>query len=296
VPLTGDLVAHDPVIIKSDGLYYVFHTGPGVRVKTSSDMREWSDAGSVFNPRPSWTATQVPGVGDLWAPDISYFGGTYHLYYSASTFGSNRSCIGHATRAALNSGSWTDHGPVICSNPDGGTADNWNAIDPNVVLDEEDTPWLSFGSFWDGIKMIELDQTGARANMDLHSLASRTVNERSVEAPFIVRRCNYYYLFVSFDFCCRGTTSTYRTMVGRSTNVLGPYVDRSGNELLDGGGTQVLVADTRWRGPGHNAIFFEGSSAYNVYHTYDAQNQGRITLRISELAWDVSGWPVSAGP
>lgn len=294
--LSGNLWVHDPVVIAAHDRYYLFHTGSRVPVKTSTNLTAWTDSGTVFITNPSWISTQVPGSSDLWAPDISYFGGLYHLYYSVSTFGSNRSCIGHATRAALDSGSWTDHGPVICSNPIGGPSHDWNAIDGNVILDEEGTPWLSFGSFWSGIKMIELDEDGARANQDLHSLATRVENGGSVEAPFIVRRCDAYYLFVSFDFCCRGSQSTYRIMVGRSENLLGPYLDRSGKSMLEGGGTLVLQADTRWRGPGHNAVFIDGDAAYNVYHAYDSQNLGRATLRISELVWDASGWPLSDGP
>jgi len=295
VPVSGDIGVHDPVVIEADGLYYMFHTGVGISVKTSTNLREWSNAGVVFGDYPSWIAQKIPGVSNLWAPDISFFGGQYHLYYSASTFGSNRSCIGHATRTALDSGQWTDHGPVICSNETPDT-DDWNAIDPNLVLDESGKAYLSFGSFWSGIKMIELDEDGARANNTLHSLAERTTAGRSIEAPFIVRRCSYYYLFVSFDYCCRGSNSTYRIMVGRSKDVRGPYLDRDGTPLVQNGGTLVLQGTSRWRGPGHNAILFVGQDAYNVYHAYDANDAGRAKLRIAELAWDESGWPKSAGP
>jgi arabinan endo-1,5-alpha-L-arabinosidase len=254
----------------------------------------WSNATGPLSPNPSWIAPQVPGVSNLWAPDISYFGGQYHLYYSASTFGDNQSCIGHATRPALDTGSWTDHGQVICSNV--GTNDNWNAIDPNVVIDETGAAHLSFGSFWSGIKMIHLDTTGARMGTELLSLANRPQNSGALEAPFIVRRCGYYYLFVSWDTCCQGVNSTYNIRVGRSTSVTGPYADKAGTAMPQGGGTLLVQADTRWRGPGHNAIIFRGSAAYNVYHAYDANNAGRVTLRISEIAWDTDGWPISAGP
>jgi arabinan endo-1,5-alpha-L-arabinosidase len=213
----------------------------------------------------------------------------YHLYYSASTFGSNTSCIGHATRSDLGSGSFADQGSVICSDD----SDDYNTIDPNVILDEAGTPWLVFGSFWDGIRMIELSESGSRANDDLHAIASRGGD--AIEAPFIVRRCGYYYLFVSFDRCCQGADSTYNIRVGRATSVLGPYVDQEGTALLDGGGTLLVSGDETWRGPGHNAIIFVGNVAYNVYHAYAASN-GASTLRISEIAWDSEGWPISAGP
>lgn len=294
--LSGALGTHDPVVMFAHGQYYRFQTGKGIPTNTSANLTEWKAGTAVFSSNPSWIAQQVPEARDLWAPDISYFGGSYHLYYSASSFGKNRSCIGHATRAALNAGSFTDKGAVICSNPDGGKTDDWNAIDPNVVVDEEGTPWLSFGSFWGGLKMIRLDQTGARADNTLHSIAARPDAAGALEAPFIVRRCGFYYLFVSFDKCCSGVDSTYKVMVGRSTNVRGPYVDKAGKAMMEGGGTLVLQGNTRWKGPGHNAVIFTDDAAYNVYHSYDANANGAATLRISELVWDESGWPISGGP
>ncbi|XYH93569.1 family 43 glycosylhydrolase [Sorangium sp. So ce1128] len=129
---------------------------------------------------------------------------------------------------------------------------------------------------------------------EVHALASR--GGGAIEAPFVVRRCGYYYLFVSFDRCCSGTESTYNIRVGRSANVLGPYVDRNGTPMLNGGGTVVVQGEGRWRGPGHNAVLFNGKSAYNIYHAYDANESGAPKLRVSELAWDDAGWPISGGP
>ncbi len=293
--LSGNLGTHDPVLIGADGRYYLFHTGRGIPTKTSSDLTAWQAGPAVFSSNPGWIASQVPGATDLWAPDISFFGGRYHLYYSASTFGSNRSCIGHATRASLSEGSWADQGSVVCSNPGGGNGDNWNAIDPNVIVDEDGAAWLSFGSFWSGIKMIALDEAGARKGSELLSLASRPSNGGAIEAPFIIRRCGYYYLFVSFDTCCRGADSTYKTMVGRSENVRGPYSDRAGMQLMRGGGTLLVQGDSRWKGPGHNAVIDTDEGMFNVYHAY-AAGDGRSMLRISELLWDAEGWPRSGGP
>jgi arabinan endo-1,5-alpha-L-arabinosidase len=291
--LTGSLGTHDPTLIEQDGVFYEFQTGPRLPAKTSSDLLRWTDAPRALgNSNPGWIAGQVPEATDLWAPDLSFFGGQHHLYYSASSFGSNYSCIGHATRASLATGSWTDRGSVVCSNH--GSNDNWNAIDPNVVVDQAGTPWLSFGSFWSGIKAIELDQSGARRNSDLHAIASR--GGGAIEAPVIVRRCGYYYLFVSFDRCCDGANSTYNIRVGRAQNVLGPYVDKNGTSMMSGGGTLLVQGAGRWRGPGHNAVLFTGNRAYNFYHSYDADNGGRSVLRGAELVWDASGWPISGGP
>jgi arabinan endo-1,5-alpha-L-arabinosidase len=291
LPVTGNLGTHDPAVIEHEGTFYVWQTGPRLPGKTSRDLIEWSGAPSALGgSNPAWVQAQVPGATDLWAPDLSYFGGVFHLYYSASSFGSNHSCIGHATRDTLDSGAWQDHGSVVCSDTD----DDHNAIDPNVIVDTAGTPWLAFGSFWSGIKAVRLDSDGARADGEVHALASR--GGGAIEAPFIVRRCGYYYLFVSFDRCCDGASSTYNIRVGRSTDVLGPYVDRDGMPMLEGGGTQVVRATTRYRGPGHNAVIFSDSRAYNVFHAYDAEDGGRPKLRVAELAWDDQDWPVSGGP
>lgn len=288
--LSGNLGTHDPVLIEEDGVWYEFQTGPRILGKTSTDLTNWDGTPSALGAsNPAWVAERVPGATDLWAPDISFFDSQYHLYYSASTFGSNTSCIGHATRPSLSTGSWSDQGPVVCSQ----NSDDYNAIDPNLIVDEAGTPWLAFGSFWDGIKAVRLTEEGDRADEDLHSLASR--GGGAIEAPFIVRRCNYYYLFVSFDSCCQGADSTYNIRVGRSENVLGPYVDQAGVGMLDGGGTLLVSGNDTWKGPGHNAVIFVGSDAYNVYHAYAAGN-GAATLRISELVWDTEGWPISGGP
>jgi arabinan endo-1,5-alpha-L-arabinosidase len=293
LPLTGATVpAHDPSIIWSGSAYYVFTTGNGLPVLRSPDLLAWSTVAAVFASKPSWITTTSPGNPNLlWAPDISFFGGEYHLYYSASTFGSQDSCIGHATTLSLEVPAWEDRGSaVICSSD----ADPFNAIDPALVLDEDGQPWLAFGSFWEGLHMIPLDEDGDRTGAELYRLATRA--NTAVEAAFIIHRDGYYYLFESVDFCCQGSNSTYKQMVGRSTSITGPYVDRGGTPLLLGGGTLILQGDDRWKGPGHNAVLATEFGHINVYHSYDSQAGGAPTLRIAVLEWDDDGWPMSPGP
>lgn len=286
---------HDPDIVKEGDTYYLFSTGQGISVRTSKDLRVWKGAGSVFASKPSWVTTTAPDdPNHLWAPEVRYFGGKFHLYYSASKFGSNQSCIGHATRASLASGSWVDQGDaLICSNQ-GGASNDYNAIDPSPFMDEDGKLWLSFGSFWSGLKLIRLDDDGRRDGPDLFSLATRP--NKAVEAPHLIHHGDYYYLFESVDSCCQGASSTYKIMVGRSKNVSGPYLDADGASLVAGGGTLVLEGADRWRGPGHNAILVDEGRYYNVYHSYDAQGSGVPNLRIAEMTWSDDGWPVSAGP
>lgn len=297
LPLTGSIRRiHDPVIIKEGDAYFVFCTGSGIPVRKSPDLINWEiPFPAIVLPQvPGWAREMIPGQNDIWAPDISYFNDKYHLYYSVSTFGRNRSVIGLATSKSLDFESadygWADEGLVLESV----ATNDYNCIDPNLIIDADGIPWLSFGSFWSGIKLRRLDyETGKPSEDDttLYSLARRSVNSGSVEAPFIIRKNGYYYLFVSFDFCCRGIDSTYYVVVGRSEDITGPYVDRDGIEMLSGGGTQVTFPTERWRGPGHNAIFQEDDVEYIVHHAYDAEAQGVPTMRIAPLTWDEDGWP-----
>ena len=289
--LSGNLVNHDPSAMRADGTYYLFCTGLGAG--TSTNLTTWRSAARPF-AAPAWMTAAITGVGDLWAPDISQFAGKYHLYYSGSTFGSNTSCIGHATRDSLATGSWTDDGAAtICSNVD--STDNWNAIDPNVIIDTDGTPWLTLGSFWSGLKIIQLDAAGKRVGTTVTSIANRPNNGGALEAPFIVRRCGYYYLFMSWDSCCKGADSTYNIRVVRGTSVTGPFTDQAGTAALQGGGTLIAQGDSTFAGPGGQSVMFDGNQAYLVYHAY-AKSNGAITLRIAELVWDASGWPVPVGP
>lgn len=293
VDVVGDISpVHDPAIIASATKFYIYATGEGLPIHESTDLVHWTLTGAVFATKPSWiTTTSASDPNTLWAPDVSYFGGQYHLYYAASSFGSNTSCIGHATSPTLDAPTWADSGaPVICSK----SSDDWNALDPAAVVDQTGGLWLALGSFWSGLKLIQLDADGNRSGTDFISLATR--DNTAVEASYIIHRGDFYYLFESVDFCCKGVNSTYKIMVGRATDITGPYVDQDGKPLLAGGGTLILAGDTRWKGPGHNAILQTAAGDYNVYHSYDAQANGAPTLRIAEMRWSSDGWPISAGP
>jgi arabinan endo-1,5-alpha-L-arabinosidase len=297
----GDIVdVHDPCIVRCGGQYYLFSTGQGIPIRQSADRRQWRLVGEVFREPPAWAVQAVPGYGGhTWAPDLAVLAGKYHLYYSVSTFGSNRSCIGLAVNTTLNPRDpayrWEDRGAVLCSIPG---RDNWNAIDPNLVLDDDGSSWLAFGSFWSGIQLVRIDPATGKPATDppqVSMIASRP-GSAAVEAPFIVRRSGFCYLFVSFDHCCRGTESTYRIMVGRGRQLAGPYADRSGRPLLEGGGTLVLASHGECHGPGHNMVFADGDADWIVHHMYDGANAGVPTLQVRPLIWAEDGWPLAGEP
>jgi arabinan endo-1,5-alpha-L-arabinosidase len=309
--LSGDYaVTHDPSIAKEGSSYYVFATTPRpdnvqFPIRCSNDLTNWKLCGNVFDQIPAWIQEASPRTKVLWAPDISYFHGKFHLYYAYSLFGTNTSGIALVTNETLDPKSpkyhWNDEGLVLKST----NGDDFNAIDPNIVLDKNGKPWLSFGSFWTGIKMRRMDQeTGKPSKIDttVYSLAEREMpampkpptpglpaDWQAVEAPFIVRHGEYFYLFVSFDLCCRGTKSSYKTMVGRSHEVTGPYVDADGKPMLHGGGTQLLFPNSRWLGPGGESVLQQSEGDIIVFHAYDAVT-GKPALQISTLTWE-NGWP-----
>ena len=217
------------------------------------------------------------------------------MYYSVSTFGKQVSGIGLVTSPTLDWSSadyrWTDRGPVIQSQ----VGDPFNAIDPSLFRDRDGRLWMAYGSFWRGIYLIELDpKTGLRR--DTNTPPHRLAWNEMIEAICLTRHEDYYYAFVNWGQCCRGTNSTYEVRVGRSKTITGPYLDREGKDLVDRGGTLFLESVGRYIGPGHIGVFSEGGTNWFSYHYYDGENRGRSKLALGQLEWTSDGWPVAKSP
>jgi arabinan endo-1,5-alpha-L-arabinosidase len=300
-----DVNTHDPVMAKEGDTYYLFSTGMRISVMSSKDMQTWKFEKPVFDEVPEWTKEAVIGFrGHMWAPDIIFHNGLWHIFYSCSAFAKNTSAIGHATTPTLNPSSpdykWTDRGMIVQSVPN---RDMWNAIDPNVIVDDEGTPWMDFGSFWDGIKMVKLtnDMMSVAHPEEWHSLMRRertfTLDDTdpgdgAVEAPFIIKHGKYYYQFVSWDYCCRGLKSDYKVVVGRSETVVGPYLDKEGKRMDKGGGSLVVEGNKEWAGIGHNAAYHFDGKDYFIAHAYSIAEDGASKLIIREMTWTADGWPI----
>lgn len=301
------IIIHDPVAAEADGKFYIFGTGPGVESAVSDDAVNWTKYNEpTLNPIPDWCKEEVPNFdGHIWAPDIAYHKGKYYLYYSISSFGSNLSCIGVATNTTLNredeAYKWEDHGIVLKSIPG---RDNWNGIDPNLIFDENNQPWLSFGSFWGGLKIFKLSDDLLRPAKpeEWYTIAARDrdvdtedseAGSGAVEGPFIFKKGDFYYLFVSFDLCCRGENSTYHVRVGRSKSVIGPYLDKDGISMNKGGGTLVVKGDDEdYFAIGHNSVYTFDGTDYMYSHGYDIKDKGLPKLVVHQISWDAEGWPV----
>jgi len=302
---TGDTTpVHDPSIIRQGSTYYVFSTdasanqGGFIPIRCSTDKIAWTACGYVFSNLPSWVSGAVPQTTEIWAPDISYFGGMYHLYYAVSSFGSNISAIGLATNTTLDSSdpnySWVDQGIILQSS----TSDNFNAIDPNILVDVGGLVWLTYGSFWTGIFQQQVDaatgkiQSGS-TTYHLAERASNVVND-PIEGASLIYENGYYYLFVSWDYCCEAdpAQSDYKIVVGRGTSPNGPFTDQNGVDMAAGGGTILLQGDATWAGPGGQTAYIDAADGdLIVFHALQLSQNGLDYLFVRTLTW-ANGWPV----
>jgi arabinan endo-1,5-alpha-L-arabinosidase len=297
--LTGDTRIHDPSVIQVGGRYAAFGTGEqgltrgAVEVKTSPDGLTWTDAGAIGKGVPKWAKDALgyqPTI--IWAPSISRRGEIFSLYYALSSFGGNASVIGLMTNPSFDPSrageGWQDQGLVLMSK----TGDDFNAIDPFRADLADGRAFLVFGSFWSGIKLRELDpKTGKLIREDTPTIALASRHGGAVEAPSILEHEGKFYLFVSFDQCCKGIASTYNIRVGRADKIEGPYRDKDGREMLDGGGSLVLASSGRFIGPGGQEAVQTSKGEMLAYHYYDGDAAGASKLQFSPIQWTTDGWP-----
>lgn len=280
---------HDPSsVVRCGSTNWFFSTGSGIKSFHSPDLTNWAEGPKVFDAPPAWHEQMVPGNrGYLWAPDVIKRDGRYWLYYSVSTFGKNTSAIGLATSPTLDPSDpaygWKDEGIVIRSGP----SDPFNTIDPCVLAAPNGKLRMVFGSYWSGIYGLELDN--ATGLPKKNAQPERLAWNKDIEAAAIIFRDGYYYLFVNWGACCKGTDSTYEIRVGRSRNPGGPFRDKRGKDMVLGGGTPFLASEGPFVGPGHFAAI-EGSPCFG-FHYYDAGARGLAQLGIRELKWGPDGWP-----
>ena len=310
-------MVHDPVMAYEDSTYYLFATGMGIQQMTSKDRHSWTVLREpVMTVIPQWAHDSVPGFTQhVWAPDIIRWRGRWWMAYSCSTFGRNGSAIGLLSARSLSYPIWNDEGCIVTSRED---RDNWNAIDPNFVIDDQDQPWLVWGSFWDGIQLARLDTTMHIAKGEKPRTIARRYNLNSkdakaalpiipnppknptsdfagpnaIEAPFIFKHDGWYYLFVSWDYCCQGSKSNYRVAVGRSRTVDGPYLDRKGIDMRYGGGNHFLEGDkTNYEAAGHCAVYHLDNQDIFICHGYSVAQQGASVLIQRPIRWTEDNWP-----
>lgn len=306
--LSGDNLgsASCPEIIYHNGVYYNYNMTGTITVKTSTDMLNWTKLDkTALGTRPTWlkdiVAENDSGVTGIWAPGAYKIGDKFFLYYCSSSSGSQNSAIGVAISDDPAKNDWKDQGLVIRSYDSKDkygktqTASNFNAIDPNVFVDDDGTPYLIYGSYWTGVYMKKLDpQTGKFADPDA-APTHLAKGLSDMEAPYLIKHGNYYYLFVARGGLKKGT---YYWAVGRSEKLEGPYVDKDGQTMLSGnGGTRLTEWKEGIEGAAHAQLFVgpDGQS-YMVTESWvdRSVDNPQIRLTIGTVEWTEDGWPVTA--
>lgn len=282
---------HDPVMAKEGDIYFVFGTGRGVGVKASTDRKNWENIKGVFPDTLAWWNDDIPEQkGHLWAPDIHFRDGKWHLYYSVSAWMNFNSSIGYATNTTLNPNDpnykWIDQGKVIDFRNAG---EGVNCIDPNVFVDDDDRVWLFYGSYQKGLRLVELNpETGKLFN---ENPEVTVITKALGEGVFVIKDSGWYYIFASRGRCCAGLESTYQVVMGRSKNVKGPYLNKNGERWVDNEYTLFMAGDYEEPGKGHNGFFTERDTTFIVYHAYTRSANGASLLNIKPMHIDQEGWP-----
>lgn len=292
--LDGQPGVHDPsTIAVQNGHYYAYGTGNGLPILESDDGWTWKHLGSLMQALPGGKpGPEVLALGgnNTWAPDIIHIGEKFFIYYAAPAT-QPRSAVGLLVGKSLDPASpdysWQDGGPVAWSD---GIEDS-NAIDPGVLLDPAGRLWLTYGSYFGYIRLVELDpQTGKR----LYPSRKPVDIAINSEASILIYHDGWYYLLVTHGSCCAGANSTYNIRMGRSRKVTGPYLDNMGIDMIEGGGKLFAGSSGRFIGPGHFGLLDlgDGVQKFSCHYEADLDRGGISVLDIRPLLWR-DGWPVA---
>ncbi len=313
----GSHNVHDPAIIKDGDYYYAYSTDvgygidvrPGIQVRKSKDLVEWTYAGWVFNSLPAQGSAFITSYGgtpfnSLWAPCIVKAGTEYRLYYSLSCSVPRLSVIGLAT-ASNPLGPWTERGIVESSKNDAAT--QTNSIDPSVIITNAGEHWMVYGSAWDGIYALKLNPaTGLALNSG--DKGTRIANRGftggnyngNIEGADIIYNAalNKYYLFIAYDWL----ETKYNVRVMRGDQANGPFYDFNGvdaNTNIDHG--PMIIAPYKfsghsgYQGTAHSTTFSDGNGQYFIAHqARPGSDKYFMNLHVRKLFWTTDGWPVAS--
>lgn len=303
--LSGELGAHDPSIIKEEGGYpngnwwWSPATGLGLSMKFSLDGIKWRQGIAFFTAdnEPTWWMDYAPAMRKLnvWAPDIRKLNDRFWCFYSISEFGKNNSAIGLTSSTGIFRGDWRDDGAIISSKQN---SESFNAVDPSLTVDADGKPWLVFGSYFDGIHIVQLNPETMKPLTEApYATIARRQKELGLEGANIVFLNGYYYLFAAIDICCNGKVSTAKIACGRSKTITGPYegkkadITNAVSGMLTSSLTIFEKGDERWAGMGGPYVYQYGDGWIIVRHGYDKNTGGAPKMRINDLYWDAEGWP-----
>lgn len=276
----------DPSVMQAkDGYFYLYATEDihNLPIHRSKDLVHWEQVGTAFTDK---TRPSFEPKGGLWAPDINEINGKYVLYYAMSVWGGEWTCgIGVAT-ADKPDGPFTDLGMMFRSN----TINVQNSIDA-CYIEDGGKKYLFWGSFR-GIYGIELSGDGLTVKEGAEKVQ---VAGTAYEGTYIHKRGKYYYLFASIGSCCEGLKSTYTTVVGRSENLFGPYVDKQGKPMLENHHEILIHKSEAFVGTGHNSEIVKDKAGNDwfFYHAVNVKDPSGRVLMLDKIQWK-EDWPFVA--
>jgi GH43 family beta-xylosidase len=275
----------DPGIIYADGSYWMTHTmgGPsnGWPLYKSPDGVTWT-----FQKHLLTTSNKPSYMTDaFWAPEIHKINGQYVITGTSwsSTYGHLILAIG--TSPSIN-GTYTIQTTPIVN-------DNVSTLDSHIFQDHDGKVYLLWkrdsnaGTGTNGsIRIRELNPTTltfAAGSVETQILDNAFGGwERNLaEAPWMIRRNGFYYLFYSGAFI----DTTYSVGVARSASITGPYTRNPSNPILENNAT--------WAGPGHGGFALDRDGVvWHLYHARHASdpNYGRVQM-LDKVIWGADNWP-----
>ncbi|MDF1572961.1 MAG: arabinan endo-1,5-alpha-L-arabinosidase [Bacteroidales bacterium] len=306
---------HDPVIRKFGNYFYCYSTDVGFginvrlghQIRRSENLVEWEFVGWVFESLPPKGKAYIESIGatpnnSLWAPSVVEVDGTYRLYYSLASNIGLKSCIGLAISDDPQYG-WKEVDVVVGTN---NTYTATNGIDPSVIITSEGEHWMTYGSSWDGIYLVQLDpstgltlKSGDRGKRIAHRGFTGGKVNGNIEGPELIYQPEFdmYYLFIAYDWL----STKYNVRVGRSEHVEGPYFDMSGNDLnVKTDNYPMIIAPYRfdghsgWQGVGHCTVFDDDGQYYIAHQARPGENMFFMNLHVRQLFWTEDGWPVAS--
>ena len=277
----------DPTVIKAkDGYFYLYATEDirNTPIHKSKDLVKWELVGTAFTNQ---TRPTFEPQGGLWAPDINFINNKYVLYYSMSVWGGEWTAGIGTALADKPEGPFKDQGKLFRSNE----IDVQNSID-QFYIEEDGKKYLFWGSFR-GIYAIELSDNGLSLKPDAEK---QQIAGTAYEAVYIHKRNDSYYMFASIGTCCEGLNSSYTTVVGRSKNLFGPYLDKYGKSMMDNHHEIVIQKNAKFVGTGHNSEIVQDNKGQDwmLYHAVSVDNPKGRVLMLDQVKWK-DDWPYVEG-
>ena len=260
------------IYVASEGKYYVANTAGDFNpfkfpIHVSKNLADWDLQGYIFQDTkllPQWAElTLGPDVDSFWAPEIHFVDGKYVAYYAARRKTDQVLCVGVAVSSGGPLGPYIDRGSPLVQNVSMGN------IDPTFWFEQTtQTSYVIWKEDGNGhnpqvptnIYLAQLSKNATDVIGSWHSILVNDLNSwegNLVEAPWMMKRNNTYYLFYSAN---NYASTAYAIGVAQSQSIFGPFVKYSENP--------IVRSNNNFWGPGHCSVLIDPQTTewFFIYH------------------------------